>query len=133
MPLQNNTVQEQPRAVAMSGTGNGDSFLRINAVRTAAAIARYSSSPSSSSSRHSLQTAITAVAGPHGQLQQSAGERWGKTGEGEGGIIGIELRDGRGHVAYDHDCGGMFRAWIDNDKNARFGVFQDEKTIENQM
>ena len=33
-------------AVAMSGTGNGDSFLRLNAVRTAAAISRFSFSPS---------------------------------------------------------------------------------------
>lgn len=105
----------------MSGTGNGDSFLRINAVRTAAAIARYSGSATS------LQTAVTAIAGPHGQLQLSAGDRWHKTGEGEGGMIGIELKDERGHIVYDHNCGGMFRAWIDDDGVPRFGVFQDEK------
>lgn len=114
------------RAVAMSGTGNGDSFLRINAVRTAAAIARYASLPRTSQHYStSLQRAVQAVAGPHGQLQQSAGERWKKTGEGEGGIIGIELVDGRGKVVFDYNCGGMFHAWIDDDGEGKFELFQD--------
>lgn len=114
------------RAVAMSGTGNGDSFLRTNAVRTAAAIARYSSLPGTA--QHptiSLQRAVQAVAGPHGQLQQSAGERWKKTGEGEGGIIGIELVDGKGKIVFDYNCGGMFHAWVDDDGEGRFDLFQD--------
>jgi L-asparaginase len=104
----------------MSGTGNGDSFLKINAVRTAAAISRYSGGDVS------LQTAVSAVAGPYGQLQQSAGDRWGKTGEGEGGIIGVECRRGKGYVVFDHNCGGMFRAWVDERGEKRFAVFQDE-------
>ncbi|CAK1355355.1 putative isoaspartyl peptidase/L-asparaginase [Cercospora beticola] len=112
------------RAVAMSGTGNGDSFLRTNAARTAAAIARYAET---STRKISLQNAVTAVAGPHGQLQQSAGDRWKRTGEGEGGIIGIELIEDRGHIVYDHNCGGMFRAYVDDNGHAHFGVFQDEK------
>ncbi|KXT04635.1 hypothetical protein AC578_2098 [Pseudocercospora eumusae] len=110
------------RAVAMSGTGNGDSFLRVNAVRTSAAIARYGNR-----STISLQSAITAVAGPNGQLQQSAADRWQKTGEGEGGIIGIELRDGEGHVVFDYNCGGMFHAWIDTTGHPRFKLFQNDK------
>lgn len=108
----------------MSGTGNGDSFLRTNAARTAAAIARYAET---SKRKVSLQNAVTAVAGPHGQLQQSAGDKWKRTGEGEGGIIGIELIEDRGHIVYDHNCGGMFRAYVDDNGHAHFGVFQDEK------
>ena len=110
------------RAVAMSGTGNGDSFLRLAAVRTAAAMARFSSG---ASDRASLQSTVSRVAGPDGMLQQSAEDRWLKTGEGEGGIIGIELDDGRGKVVFDYNCGGMFHAWIDDDGQAMFQVFRD--------
>ena len=56
------------RGVAMSGTGNGDSFLKLAAVHTAASMARFGSL--------SLQKAVTAVAGPHGMLQHSAEDRW---------------------------------------------------------
>jgi len=109
-----------PHGVAMSGTGNGDSFLRLSAVRTAAAMTRFSSSPLP------LQWSVSRVAGPQGMLQQSAAERWHKTGEGEGGIIGIELRHGRGHICYDFNCGGMFRTWIDDHGAERMMVFHDE-------
>ncbi|KZF21151.1 L-asparaginase precursor [Xylona heveae TC161] len=108
------------RAVAMSGTGNGDSFLRVAAVRTAAAICRFSGSGSS------LATALAQVAGPGGELQQSAGDRWGVTGEGEGGIIGIELVSGKGKIAMDMNCGGMFRAWVDDEGVAQIRVFRDD-------
>ena len=104
------------RAAAISGTGNGDSFLRLNAVRTASAIARYSDRP--------LQKAITQVAGPDGDLQKSAGDEWHKTGEGEGGMIGIELNDRGGNVVYDFNCGGMFRGWIDDEGQSTFMVFR---------
>ena len=106
------------RAVAMSGTGNGDSFLKLSAVRTAAAIARFSN--------NSLQDAVTDVAGSGGMLQQSAEDRWPETGEGEGGIIGIDFVHGKGKIVYDFNCGGMFHAWIDDDGKARFQVFRDE-------
>lgn len=142
--------QNYRRAVAMSGTGNGDSFLRTAAARTAGAMVRFSSTPQSSIS---LSSAVTAVAGPGGELQRSAGSRWGKTGEGEGGIIGIEaelpvesqrgeqgyscgdaksdkLRKGK--VVFDFNCGGMFRAWMEDDpehpgkERERVMVFRDE-------
>ncbi|QIX02151.1 hypothetical protein AMS68_007668 [Peltaster fructicola] len=117
------TGSTKTRAVGMSGTGNGDSFLRTNAVRTAAAIARFSSN---AASEVSLAHAVTAVAGPNGLLQQSAGENWRKTGEGEGGIIGIEFNGeiGCGNVVFDYNCGGMFRAWIDGRGNAVAKVFR---------
>lgn len=107
------------RAVAMSGTGNGDSFLRLAAARTAGAIVRFSPD-------RSLASAVSQIAGPFGELQRSAGNRWGETGEGEGGIIGIELVDGKGEVVFDFNCGGMFRCWRDEMGEERVMVFRDE-------
>lgn len=120
------------RSFATSGTGNGDSFLRINAARTAAAIARWKGVSSAE--------ALTAVTGPDGELQRSAGDRWMVTGEGEGGMIGIEnvvARDSQGNVVdcrskiiQDHNCPGMFRAWVDDDDKAVFQVWHDDGGME---
>lgn len=127
------------RAIAVSGTGNGDSFLRVAAARTAAAMLRFSAP----SSFLTLADAVTAMAGPGGELQRSAGPRWNITGEGEGGIIGIEVgstlapvqcSDGdklrRGQVVFDFNCGGMWRAYIEEDANGRemerIMVFREE-------
>ncbi|KAL8904109.1 MAG: hypothetical protein Q9207_003500, partial [Kuettlingeria erythrocarpa] len=107
------------RAVALSGTGNGDSFLRTAATRTAAAIARFSP-------HHTLASAVHQIAGPGGELQRSSGDRWRKTGEGEGGIIGIELENGISEIVADFNCGGMFRTWVDEIGRERVMVFKDE-------
>lgn len=132
MPLLTNTffTSEKPsyprsRAVAISGTGNGDSFLRTSAARTAASMVRFSSSPSSS---FSLAQALKQVVGRGGLLQESAGDRWGRTGEGEGGMIGIELlaSSGEGKVCWDLNCGGMFRAYVDDEGRHVMGAFWDE-------
>lgn len=115
------------RAVAISGTGNGDSFLRLAAVRTAAAIAQYSRAIPLTSGTHPLQAAVTAIAGPNGKLQLSAEDRWHKTGEGEGGMIGIDYQEGKGgQVVADFNCGGMFRAWLDDEGAERMAVFREE-------
>lgn len=118
------------RSFGGSGTGNGDSFLRTNALRTVAAIARWK--PESGAG------AVSRVAGRGGELQRSAGDRWQRTGEGEGGIIGIEsvvVRDARGHiietrseVLMDFNCGGMFRAWIDNRGSPQVSIFSNDPT-----
>ncbi|KAL2861512.1 nucleophile aminohydrolase [Aspergillus pseudodeflectus] len=121
------------RAVAVSGTGNGDSFLRTAAARTACAMARFSGDTVG------LADAVSAVAGADGELQRSAGRRWNKTSEGMGGIIGIEaefddedtasssvLR--RGKVVFDFNCGGMYRAYIedvDGEEIERVMVFKE--------
>jgi L-asparaginase len=113
------------RAVALSGTGNGDSFLRTSAVRTAAAMCRFGSRPLALTT---LASAIAHVAGPGGELQQSAGERWQKTFEGQGGIIGIELSgdEKEGKVVFDFNCGGMWRAWLDEETGKpQVMVFKD--------
>ena len=106
-------------AVAMSGTGNGDTFLRLNAVRTCAAIARFAIS-------RSLQSAVTQVIGPGGDMQQSVGDRWHVTGEGEGGIIGIDRVGLHARIVADFNCGGMFRVWIDDEGKENMMVFRDE-------
>ncbi|KAL4895193.1 nucleophile aminohydrolase [Aspergillus ambiguus] len=108
------------RAAAVSGTGNGDSFLRVAAARTACAMLRFSGG--------TLAGPVNAVAGRGGELQRSAGQRWGVTGEGEGGMIGIEAdmelpesygreadekRLRRGKVVFDYNCAGMWRAWVE--------------------
>lgn len=141
-PIHYDTVSNsgnRRRAVAMSGTGNGDSFLRVNATRTAAALCRFSRTTS-------LADAVTAVAGPDGELQQSAGDRWGRTGEGQGGIIGIEVVDdepGRasgdekrsgkktGKAVFDFNCAGLFRAYYEinddgHEERPKVMVFKEE-------
>jgi L-asparaginase len=107
-------------AIGMSGTGNGDSFLRTNAVRTAGAMSRFSAA------NLSLADAVSRVAGAGGELERSAGDRWGKTGEGEGGIIGIELVGSESSVVWDFNCGGMFRAWVDDAGKHNFMAFKDD-------
>ncbi|KAL1882484.1 hypothetical protein Plec18167_002900 [Paecilomyces lecythidis] len=124
------------RAVALSGTGNGDSFLRVAAARTACSMLRFSSPGSFPST---FAEAVTAVAGQGGELQRSAGRRWEKTSEGQGGIIGIEIGSDfaenpddklkRGKVVFDFNCGGMFRAWIEEDADGekeKVMVFREE-------
>jgi L-asparaginase len=120
------------RSTGLSGTGNGDSFLRMNAARTVSAIAKYRGSKSAH--KTSLQEAVTEVSGPGGDLVKSAGDRWRKTGEGEAGIIGIELTvavdaDGRkksaiSHIVDDFNCGGMFRAAVDRNGKAVMRVWK---------
>ncbi|KEF60212.1 uncharacterized protein A1O9_05062 [Exophiala aquamarina CBS 119918] len=129
---------KQRRAVALSGTGNGDSFLRTNAVRTSASISRFSP--------HyvPLSDAVKLIAGKNGELQRSAADRWGRTGEGQGGIIGIEVTDNaahgsnhsstgkRGKAVFDFNCGGLFRAYyedsqeVDGKEVPKVAVFRED-------
>ncbi|EEQ32138.1 hypothetical protein McanMca71_005473 [Microsporum canis] len=123
------------RALGLSGTGNGDSFVRVAAAHSAASLLKLQA-------KQSLSDAITAIAGPGGELQRSAGPRWGKTGEGSGGIIGIEAEvrlDAdkiqneepiKGKAVFDFNSGGMLRAWTEEDANGvlmeRMMAFRDE-------
>lgn len=122
------------RSVAVSGTGNGDSFLRTAASRTVGSIANFAGQSSAA--------ALSKVAGRGGILERSAGDRWGRTGEGEGGMIGIEcvvVRDGQGNVIetrseilQDYNCGGMFRAWIDDNGVAVARIWRDGREMPGQ-
>lgn len=119
-------------STALSGTGNGDSFLRVNAARTASAIVKYRGG--NLGKKATLQEAIDEISGPGGELEKSAGNRWHKTGEGEGGIIGIELRvlvDTHGdtrsatsYIADNFNCGGMYRAAVNSNGRAIMRAFR---------
>ncbi|RWA08885.1 hypothetical protein EKO27_g6205 [Xylaria grammica] len=123
------TNVEVIRSIAVSGTGNGDSFLRVAAARSVASIARWAGA--------SASDAVNRIAGRGGELEKSAGSRWGRTGEGEGGMIGIECAiatDKLGTVLYsrseilqDHNCAGMFRAWIGDDGLAEMRIWHEDK------
>ena len=47
--------------------------------------------------------------------------------EGTGGFIGIELVGDKGEVVWDLNCGGMFRAWVDESGEERCAIFKDER------
>ncbi|KAF2641020.1 N-terminal nucleophile aminohydrolase [Massarina eburnea CBS 473.64] len=106
-------------AVAMSGTGNGDTFLRLAAASTTANKSRFAST--------SLANAISWMAGRGGELQKSAGDRWGHSHEGTGGMIGIELIGNTGTVVFDYNCGGMFRAWTEEDGEQKCLIFREDR------
>lgn len=118
------------RSTAVSGTGNGDSFLRVAAARSVASIARWAGL--------SASDAVNRIAGRGGELERSAGSRWGKTGEGEGGMIGIECAVGmdksgavlytRSKILQDHNCAGMFRAWIGDDGSPAMKIWHDDES-----
>jgi len=103
------------RAVALSGTGNGDYFLRLAVAHSIAARCRFGGL--------SLKQAAEAVVGRGGEMQRAAGDRWG-LGDGSGGVIGL---DEKGNVVMAMNCGGMFRGYIDKEGKARVGVYWDEK------
>ena len=111
-------TQGTRRAVGLSGTGNGDSFLRICAARTTAARCRFSS--------RSLRDSTTWMAGRRGELQRSAGDRWDGVHEGVGGIIGIEVTGDQVKIAQDFNGGGMFWAWTEEDGSHKCLVFREE-------
>ncbi|KAJ4298830.1 hypothetical protein N0V90_004072 [Kalmusia sp. IMI 367209] len=104
-------------AVGMSGTGNGDSFLRMAACHTTTAKSRFAKIP--------LSKALTWMAGRGGELQKSAGDRWRRSHEGTGGIIGIELVGNKGSVVWDFNCGGMIRAWVDDNGEHQCLIFRN--------
>lgn len=44
----------------------------------------------------------------------------------DAGMIGIEYRNGKGEIAAGFNCGGLFRAWVDDGGVSRMRVFRDE-------
>ncbi|KAF2025578.1 L-asparaginase precursor [Setomelanomma holmii] len=105
-------------AVGLSSSGNGDSFIRMCASRTTASKSRFQST--------SLSKATTWMTGPGGELQKSAGDRWGKVHEGTGGMIGIEVIGNKVDVVCDYNCGGMFRAWTEEDGSKKCLIFRED-------
>jgi len=106
-------------AVGLSGTGNGDSFIKLAAARTVASKARFG--------RTSLSDALPWMTGPGGELQRSAGDRWRRTHEGTGGMIGIEVLGEQATVVQDYNCGGMCRAWTEEDGEQKCLIFREDR------
>ncbi|KAF2194010.1 L-asparaginase precursor [Zopfia rhizophila CBS 207.26] len=115
----NNKPSPIRHAVGMSSSGNGDTFVRMVAARTVAAKSRFTPNTS-------LSKALSWMTGPNGELQKSAGDRWGKVHEGVGGIIGIELVGTKGTVVCNYNCGGMYRAWTEEDGDQKCLIFRDD-------
>ena len=79
---------------------------------------------------------MSKVAGKDGELQRSAGDRWARTGEGEGGMIGVAtttIRDAstgealriEGEIVQDYNCAGMVRAWVDEKGQHRWAIWDE--------
>ncbi|KAH7119704.1 L-asparaginase precursor [Dendryphion nanum] len=120
-PSDSNVEREKSKirhAIGVSSSGNGDSFIRLDASRTIAAKSRFTPT--------SLSTALSWMTGPGGELQKSAGDRWGKVHEGTGGVIGIELVGDESTVLCDYNCGGMFRAWTEEEGGQEVLIFRNE-------
>ncbi|KAF2680828.1 L-asparaginase precursor [Lentithecium fluviatile CBS 122367] len=106
-------------AVGISGTGNGDSFIRLAAATTTASKSRFTPT--------SLSNALTWMTGPGGELQKSAGDRWDHSHEGTGGMIAVELVGRTGTVVQDYNCGGMFRAWTEENGEQKCLIFREDR------
>ena len=129
------TERTKPRddnlhAIAVSGTGNGDSFLKLSAARTVGAIVRFSYP---ALPPRTLASAFNQIVGQGGEMQRSAGHNWGKTGEGEGGMIGIELKDRESTICWEFNCGGMFRCWGDCHGSIHVGAFEEDEMMGREL
>ncbi|KAG8903180.1 hypothetical protein FRB99_003629 [Tulasnella sp. 403] len=92
------------RAVGVSGTGDGDYFLRMASAYTVAARMKFK--------HESLEKASSRVV------------RELKANGGLGGLIAV---DDRGHVAMPLNSSGMFRGQIREDGKPRVAIFRDEQ------
>jgi L-asparaginase len=116
-PLLEKTLPTNRKAIGLSGTGNGDYFLRLAAAHDVIARYRFGG--------RSFKAAVKEVIGREGEMQRAA-ERIGKwgTGEGEGGFIGINEA---GELVWDLNCGGMYRGIVDDEGKTKVAVYWDEE------
>ncbi|RPA72050.1 N-terminal nucleophile aminohydrolase [Ascobolus immersus RN42] len=114
-PVKSISVGDTKRAVGISGTGNGDFFLKLQACHSIASRMKFAGA--------SLQHASEVMVGSGGEMEKA-----GPTGKGQGGIIGIEHSGtGESSIVWDLNCGGMFRAYMDDDGQVKVAVFADEE------
>jgi L-asparaginase len=66
------------------------------------------------------------MAGRGGGLEISAGDRWDKSHEGTGGMISIGVTGDEVAIVQDFNCGGMFRAWTEEDGYHECRVFRKD-------
>ncbi|EWC46407.1 hypothetical protein DRE_04350 [Drechslerella stenobrocha 248] len=103
------------RAVGLSGTGNGDYFLRLSACHNIVSRCRFGGK--------SLQAAAAEVCGPGGEMEEAADGR----GDADGAVIGV---DEDGEVVMEMNCGGCFRGTVDGAGRVLVAAYADEDLAE---
>ncbi|EPS39745.1 hypothetical protein H072_6460 [Dactylellina haptotyla CBS 200.50] len=113
LPIPNSSPkQTKPRrAVGLSGTGNGDYFLRLSACHNISSRCRFGNK--------SLRQAAREVCGPDGEMERAG---YGTT-EPQGAVIGI---DEDGDVVMEMNCGGCFRGTVDENGRILVAAYADE-------
>ncbi|KAF3933752.1 L-asparaginase [Dactylella cylindrospora] len=108
-------IPKTHRAVGLSGTGNGDFFLRLSACHNITSRCRFGGL--------SLSQAAREVCGPGGEMERA--------GEGrkdfDGAVIGV---DEDGEVVMEMNCGGCFRGTVDDDGRVLVAAYADEELEE---
>ncbi|PPQ89546.1 hypothetical protein CVT25_012218 [Psilocybe cyanescens] len=92
------------RGVGVSGTGDGDYFIRKSAAVTIAHRVRYLHESLDQATRHIIQDLLK-----------------------DGGLGGIIALDTDGNVSMPLNCGGMYRGVIREDGIAKTAIFNDEE------
>ncbi|KAF9484477.1 asparaginase [Pholiota conissans] len=92
------------KAVGISGTGDGDYFIRQAAAATIAHRVRYLNEPISEACRHVVDELLE-----------------------DGGIGGVIALDDKGNVAMPLNCPGMYRGVIRTDGIPKTAIFKDEE------
>ncbi|KAK6343690.1 hypothetical protein TWF730_011280 [Orbilia blumenaviensis] len=105
------TPQKHHRAVGLSGTGNGDYFLRLAACHNITSRCRFGG--------RSLKEAAQEVCGKGGEMERSAEGR----NNYDGAVIGI---DEDGEVVMEMNCGGCFRGTVDLEGRVLVAAYADE-------
>ncbi|KAF3279090.1 hypothetical protein TWF970_004199 [Orbilia oligospora] len=99
------------RAVGLSGTGNGDYFLRLAACHNIASRCRFGGK--------SLKQAAREVCGRGGEMEEAGEGR----NNADGAVIGI---DEEGGVIMEMNCGGCFRGTVDLEGRVLVAAYADE-------
>ncbi|KAF9007985.1 asparaginase, partial [Cyathus striatus] len=90
-------------AVGVSGTGDGDYFIRQATAATIAHRVRYRHEPLQKAASHTVKDLYH-----------------------DGGLGGVIALDSRGHVATPLNCSGMYRGLIREDGQPKTAIFSDE-------
>lgn len=92
------------KTCAVSCTGHGEDFIRIVAAHDVSSLMEYK--------KVKLKTAVSTVIKKLTEIR------------GRGGIIAI---DAKGNITMQFNTNGMFRGYIDKEKNIHVAIYKDEK------
>ncbi|KAK6526102.1 hypothetical protein TWF281_011139 [Arthrobotrys megalospora] len=104
-------LTKRHRAVGLSGTGNGDYFLRLAACHNITSRCRFGG--------RSLKQAALEVCGLGGEMERAGEAR----NNADGAVIGI---DEEGQVIMEMNCGGCFRGTVDLEGRVLVAAYADE-------